>query len=145
MNIITAEKEHLDGMVALERECFSRPWSEQSFTSEMESADARVAVAVEGEELLGFAILHRMGYEAELFNIAVWPEKRGRGIGKALLDDVMNNARENDVESVFLEVRATNEPAKKMYEAAGFKVCGVRKNYYDDPVEDAILMEAEIC
>lgn len=144
MKIIKAEQEHLDSMVALEQECFSIPWSRQSFIAEMESPDAHVVVAVE-EEVLGFAIFHRLGDEGELFNIAVWPKYRGKGTGAALLQDVFKNARQNGVNRIFLEVRRSNEPAEKMYRSAGFQVCGVRKNYYEAPVEDAVLMEAEIC
>ena len=145
MKIIKAEESHLDVMVELERECFSRPWSRQSFISEIESPDAYVAAAVEGDELLGFAIFHRMGYEGELFNIAVWPQFRGRGTGWELLKSVFENAEENGVERIYLEVRAGNVPARKMYEKAGFRQCGIRKNYYEAPTEDAVLMEAEIC
>ena len=145
MKIVKAEAEHLDAMVALEQECFTTPWSRNSFASEMENDDAHVTVAMDGEEVLGLALFHRMGYEGELYNIAVWPKYRGRGIGKALLQDVMENAKKNEVTRIYLEVRRSNDPAREMYRKAGFQICGIRKNYYEAPVEDAVLMEAEIC
>jgi len=145
MNIVRASAEQLDAMVALEQLCFSRPWSRQSFAYELESGDAYVAAAMEGETLVGFAILHRMADEGELFNIAVDPAFRGRGAGRALLDAVLAQAPAMGVRRLYLEVRRSNEAARTLYRGAGFQVCGTRKNYYEGPTEDAVLMEVELC
>ena len=144
INIVKVQEHHLPAILRLERQCFTLPWSENSFRFEMESPDAHFAAAEEAGELLGFCIMHRMCDEGEIFNVAVSPEKRRLGVGNALIKDALCAAKRMGVKRLFLEVRKSNEIARRLYEKNGFSVCGVRKNYYDAPKEDAILMDAEL-
>ena len=142
--ITCARPEHMPGILALEKECFSLPWSEKSFLFELESHDAHFTVAEEGEKLCGFCILHRLCDDGEIFNVAVSPEKRRHGVGGALIDDALRAAKAMEIKRIYLEVRKSNDPAQKLYRKYGFSICGIRKNYYDDPKEDAVLMDAEV-
>lgn len=144
IDIVKVQERHLPAILELENRCFSVPWSENGFRFEMESPDAHFAAAEENGELLGFCILHRMCDEGEIFNVAVSPEKRRLGIGDALISDAMYSAGRMGIKRLFLEVRRSNEAARNLYTKHGFAVCGVRKNYYDAPKEDAILMDAEL-
>ncbi len=144
MEIIRARNELIDSIMEIERRCFSIPWSVNSVRFELESADAIFPVAVEEGRVLGFGILHKIGDEGELFNLAVTEERRGRGIGAALLDAALLQAKEMGVKKVYLEVRRSNTPARRLYESRGFAVCGMRKNYYEEPREDAMLMDLEL-
>ena len=144
MKILRAEEKHIDAMLDLERACFSRPWSRQGIEYEVKSPDAAVAAAMDGDNLIGFAIVHRVADEGELFNIAVNPNHRGKGIGRELLACVTDKARLLGARRLYREVRRSNESALALYRGAGWQVCGVRKNYYEAPAEDAILMEVEL-
>ena len=144
MEIVRARNEFMDSIMEIERECFSIPWSENSIRFELASADAIFPVAVEDGQVLGFGILHKIGDEGELFNLVVSEERRGEGIGAALLDAALLQAKGMGVEKVYLEVRRSNTPARKLYESRGFAVCGMRKNYYEEPREDAMLMDLEL-
>ncbi len=98
-------------------------------------------VAVSGEEVAGFAVLRRTGEEYELLNLAVAPERRRRGVGRRLVAAVLERAPG----PVFLEVRASNEAARRLYEACGFRPVGLRRNYYRNPTESAIVMRFQSC
>ena len=143
--VITAAREDmLDAMLKIERESFSAPWPRTGFVSEMESEDSLVLAAETDGALAGFAVLHMFGDEAELYNIAVAHEFRRRGIGEKLLKSVLEDGRSRGVAAVFLEVRDSNSGARAMYGKFGFEVCGRRRNYYDGPVEDAIIMRLDL-
>ena len=145
MKIRQARPEDMDAIVSLEQATFSRPWSRQSLQYELDSPDSWFAAAVdENGSLWGFAIMHAVGDEGEIFNIAVAGEKRRQGIGSALMGSVMEKAALMGVEHIYLEVRRSNEGAQALYRKYGFCVGGIRKNYYDDPREDAVLMDAEV-
>ena len=144
VEIRRARPEDLEPVTELEQRCFSRPWSYQSFAFELGSRDAWFSVAEDGGRIVGFAILHRFIDEAELFSIAVDEEYRRRGVGDMLLTDVIGGARLHGMVKVFLEVRQSNSAARSMYLKHGFEVYGLRRNYYDDPKEDAMLMELRL-
>ena len=131
----------LDTMVEIEKECFTVPWSRQSIEFELVSPDSAAIVAVDGEKLAGFAVLHRFVDEGELFNIAVKEDFRRRGIADALMAEVLSCARAWELRRVMLEVRKSNAAARALYSKHGFEVMGMRPGYYDLPKEDAILME----
>ncbi len=98
-------------------------------------------VAAVGREVAGFAVLRRTGGEYELLNLAVAPERRRRGIGRRLVAAALEKA----AGPVYLEVRASNEAARKLYEACGFRPVGIRENYYRNPTESAIVMRFQSC
>ena len=136
---------HLSQIAALEKVCFpADPWSGELFRAALESPHA-VLLAAEGEngEVLGYAVLSAVLDEGNLDNIAVAPCVRRQGVADALLSALMDFGRER-LSVLMLEVRASNLPAIALYEKHGFVPVGRRKNYYDAPKEDAILMTLEL-
>jgi ribosomal-protein-alanine N-acetyltransferase len=95
-------------------------------------------------KLLGFAAFHRVADEAELRNIAVDPEHQRRGVGKALLEEARKRLLGAGSKRVFLEVRASNNPALGLYYSVGFALCLLRRNYYRDPPEDGCVLSLEL-
>lgn len=143
--IIPMTKEHLPQVAALEKVCFpADPWSEGVFRSALDSPDTSILLA-EGEDgiLWGYAVLFTVLDEGNLDNIAVAPEFRRQGVADALLSVLTGLCREQGTARLFLEVRASNVPALALYRKYGFAEVGRRKNYYEKPREDAVLMTLE--
>lgn len=141
IQIIPMTKEHLPAVAALEQVCFpADPWSVELFQAALDNPNTSILLA-EGENgaVLGYAVLSVVLDEGNLDNIAVAPEARRRGVADALLDILTGFGREH-LTALMLEVRASNTPAAALYKKHGFAVVGRRKNYYDAPREDAILM-----
>ena len=124
----------------IEKLCFSHPWSEATLISEMKNRFSDFFGAFSGEELAGYIGGRTIAGETEIFNVAVAPKFRRNGIGKALIEKFIETVREKETQQIFLEVRASNLPAISLYEKSGFAFFGIRKDYYDDPKENAILM-----
>lgn len=124
----------------IEKLCFSHPWSKAIMESEMKSPYADFFGAFCGGELAGYIGGRTVAGETEVFNVAVAPGFRRKGIGKSLVEKFIETVRDKKTEAVFLEVRASNLSAINLYEKEGFVFCGLRKDYYDDPKENAILM-----
>lgn len=142
-----ATVDDLDAIVAIERASFSDPWPRGAFLSLVRRADAHVLVAMPdpasaaGEPaVLGYAIAWFIVGEGEVGNVAVHPGARGRGIGARLLDEALAEARRREAEVVFLEVRESNEPARRLYASRGFVEVGRRRRYYRRPDEDALIL-----
>lgn len=123
----------------LEEEIFSDPWSERS-VADCICRGGMCFVAVSGEELFAYVIGMLIAPEGEIYRVAVREDKRQRGIGYRLLDYAAKTERGRGLETLFLEVRSKNVPAIRLYEAYGFKRISVRKDYYRDPDDDAIVM-----
>jgi ribosomal-protein-alanine N-acetyltransferase len=98
------------------------------------------SVAVRDDEVLGYSIAWQIADEAELANLAVAPAARGAGIGRALLDDLLQAIETRGGATVYLEVRESNEAAKALYRSRGFEEVGRRKGYYNRPPEDAVIL-----
>jgi ribosomal-protein-alanine N-acetyltransferase len=149
LSIRRATLEDLDRILDVDAACFSRPWSAISFRS-LIAADHVVFLVAEIREgggaadVVGHGTLMRMADEAELATLAVAPEQRGRGIGGELLDRLLRAALDMGVRSVFLEVRASNEGAIALYRVRGFRHVGVRRQYYDRPPEDALVLRLRL-
>ena len=124
----------------IEKLCFSHPWSEATMISEMKSPFADFIGAFSEGELAGYIGGRTIAEETEIFNVAVAPKFRRNGIGKALIEKFIETVREKETEAIYLEVRTSNLGAINLYERAGFVFCGIRRDYYDDPKENAILM-----
>ena len=140
ISVRNALPEDLPEITEIEKRCFSTPWSESAFRSQLASNPVFKAMIVDGE-IAGYAIIDtQILPESELFNIAVAPEYRGKGLSKMLMDSVLEDAQKRGAETVLLEVRASNTAAIGLYEKYGFVQNGVRKGYYSCPKEDAILM-----
>ena len=144
MVITDAKKQDIDGIMEIERSSFSVPWGESGMIFEIDSEDAYVPVLRDGGEILGFAVLHMFENEGELFNIAVKKEHRGKKAGKKLLISLIKFAERQRLERIFLEVRESTLPARGLYTKAGFRELGVRKNYYDHPKENAVMMVYDV-
>ena len=133
--------EHLPAVAALETVCFpADPWSESVYRAALDNPAVAILLA-QGEDgaLLGYAVLSTVLDEGNLDNIAVAPEARRRGIADALLSALTAFGREH-LACLMLEVRSSNAPAIALYEKHGFAAVGRRKNYYELPKEDAVLM-----
>ena len=140
-HIIPMTAGHLPQVAALEKICFpADPWSEALFRAALENPGAAILLAL-GEDgaPLGYAVLSTVLDEGNLDNIAVAPAYRRQGVADALLSVVTGFGREH-LSRLMLEVRASNAPAIALYEKYGFAAVGRRKNYYDAPREDAVLM-----
>ena len=117
------------------------PWDEKSVLTYFLREDTLFVVEEEpGTGLIGFAALLMTPPESDVLDIVVEESRRGRGIGTKLLDTLCDQALLRGVDTVFLEVRPSNAPARRIYEKLGFEETGIRKNYYTDPAEDAITM-----
>ena len=134
-------RRHLRGVMAIERQLYPRPWSPNLFLSEMsESRNRCYLVARMDREVVGYAGMICYGDEAHVTNIAVDPEHQRHKIASRLLHDVIRQAVEMGAQAVSLEVRVTNWGAQRLYGRFGFRPVGVRKNYYQEINEDALIM-----
>jgi ribosomal-protein-alanine N-acetyltransferase len=135
----------LDGVMAIEEVSFPTPWSREMFLEDFprDFSDTLVAAGAE-DEVLGYAVCWTLAGESHLLNIAVHPARRGRGIGRALLSECIRRAAGAGASRVFLEVRAGNEAAQRLYRSMGFEFRGIRKGYYTDTGEDAVIFDREV-
>lgn len=128
----------------LEERAFSTPWRADTFRTLLERPGAELHVLEAGGEVAGYAVLWCILDQGELANIAIREEDRGRGFGGLLLDRVLEIAASRGVRSLFLEVRASNEAAGRLYQSRGFREIGRRKGYYERPREDARVLEKRL-
>jgi ribosomal-protein-alanine N-acetyltransferase len=134
-------RRHLRGVMAIERQVYPRPWSPNLFLSEMtESKNRCYLVARIDREVVGYAGMICYGEEAHVTNIAVDPLHHRQKIATRLLHDLIVEGIQMGAEAVSLEVRVTNWGAQRLYGAFGFRPIGVRKNYYQEINEDALIM-----
>ena len=135
--------EDIPEVLHLEREAFGQmAWHAGDFEAAIASkCDFPLVIRTTG--LAGYAVLRIIAPEAEVENICVAPACRRSGVGEALMEEMLRLAAERDAERIFLEVRAHNEPAKALYRKRGFVESYRRKNYYQGPTEDAIIMMKE--
>lgn len=133
--------EDIDGVLEIEHASFPTPWSREAFFNEVEKNHFATYLVVEHQDrLIGYCGLWVIIDEAHITNIAVLPEYRGNKIGELLLRQVMHLSRALGAKSITLEVRISNNRAKRLYEKLGFQEGGIRKNYYTDNNEDAMVM-----
>lgn len=135
------KRRHLRGVMAIERQVYPRPWSPNLFLSEMAEARNRCyLVARMDREVVGYGGLICYGEEAHVTNIAVDPVQHRHKIGTRLLHDLLKNAIAMGAKAISLEVRVSNYGAQRLYGRFGFRPVGVRKNYYQEINEDALIM-----
>ena len=142
VNIVPMNADHLDELERLERICFSRPWSRKMLAEELDNACAAFLVAEEPEtkQVLGYAGVLVMADEGYITNVAVFPEYRRQGIAAQIIKVFCDFAQGNHLAFLTLEVRPTNTAAIELYRSFGFEEVGRRKNYYDLPKEDALIL-----
>ena len=142
VKIVPMAAEHLDRLEQLERMCFSRPWSKKMLAEEQDNQCAAFLVAVEPEteKAVGYAGLLVVADEGYITNVAVDPSCRRQGVAAQLLQVFDNFAKGNHLAFLTLEVRPSNAAAIALYEGFGFREVGRRRNYYDLPKEDALIL-----
>ena len=134
----------IPSVVEIEKECFSLPWSEKSFEDSLSREDTLFLVCEDEEIVTGYIGLYLSFDEASVTNVAVASKVRKKGYGEALVEKSKELAKAAGAECIFLEVRQSNVPALSLYKKLGFEELGIRKNFYEHPVEDAIIMKVGI-
>ena len=141
VRIVPMAAEHLDEVAELEKICFSDPWSRNLLAESLKDELSAFLVALdEGGHVAGYAGVKVVLDEGYIDNIAVRPDCRRRGVAGQLLQVFLNFAAANRLAFLTLEVRPSNTPAIALYEKYGFRTVGRRKNYYEHPTEDAVIM-----
>ena len=143
MNYLLMTSEHVAQVAALEKACFSMPWSENSITAELSNPLSLWVVAVDGNMVAGYVGSQAVMGEADMMNLAVLPSYRRQGVGRCLVSELVAKLTAREVYSLTLEVRASNEAAVKLYDSLGFVQVGRRPNYYVAPKEDALILRKE--
>ncbi len=131
-------------LAAIEAENSLTPWDENGLFTYFIRNDTLFLVAEEDGEVLGFLGILLIPWESEVLEITVKRSARNRGLGGALMDEAKRRLPEKKVTVIYLEVRESNAPARHLYEKQGFAEEGVRKRYYTDPVEDAVIMSCHL-
>lgn len=142
VKIVPMTADHLEELEKLERICFSRPWSRKMLAEELENQCAAFLVAEDSVSgrVLGYAGLMVVADEGYITNVAVFPEYRRQGIAAQILQVFLQFAAANHLAFLTLEVRPNNAAAIALYQGFGFEEVGRRKNYYDLPKEDALIL-----
>ncbi len=140
MQIEMMNKGHIDGIMEIENESFAIPWSRSSIEKELKNNFAIYAVAIENNKVLGYGGMWHVVNEGHITNIAVHKDYRRKGIGQAIIEKLVEIAEEKEMIGLTLEVRKSNTPALELYKKNGFKLEGIRPEYYEDNKEDAYIM-----
>lgn len=140
MKIRPMTKEDCTIVAEIEAASFSMPWSLAAFEQSAEDERYCSLVAEHDGEILGYCMFIAVLDEAEIPNVCVAEAARKRGVGKQLMLALLKEAEKRGVSSLYLEVRKSNEAAQRLYHSVGFREIGIRKNFYEQPQEDALLM-----
>ena len=144
MEITKMNEAHVASVAAIEKECFGpAAWSERSVASELTNKLALWLVAVDGGTVAGYVGSQTVCDETDMMNVAVTSDFRRRGIGEELVNALVAELKAMGSRSLTLEVRASNTPAISLYQKLGFAQTGLRKNYYRNPKEDALILRKE--
>ena len=133
-------EEYVDQVCVLEEEAFSMPWHKESFLEMIANENACYLVALVGEEVVASCGLRHIVGEGEITNVVTKNTMRGKGIGRQILLRLLEEGAKLGAEAFTLEVRVSNAPAIHLYGSLGFVSEGVRKNFYEEPTEDALIM-----
>jgi [ribosomal protein S18]-alanine N-acetyltransferase len=131
-------------VVRIENESYSVPWSDSTFRGLLRRRDAELVVATVNEKVIGYAVFWCVLDQGELGNVAVTGSHRGAGVGDRLVAEVIRRAAHRGIREIFLEVRPSNAVARRLYERFGFTHVGRRRNYYQEPVEDALVLRRPV-
>lgn len=144
MIIREMQGDDLEQVALIEATNFSTPWTEQDFRVYLDREDGLFLVAEEGGQILGYCGVILVAPEGDITNVSVSLESRGKGAGKALVQEMLRRTEAAGVDTLFLEVRKSNAVAISLYSRQGFAEIGIRKNYYEKPVEDALIMSRSV-
>jgi [ribosomal protein S18]-alanine N-acetyltransferase len=134
----------LESIMAIERASFAYPWSQRFFLQELRVSCARSTLAMIDDYPAGYIIYWLLPGEVDIHNLAVHPSHRRQGLGRLLLQAVIDEARREGRQRITLEVRKSNESAQRLYQSTGFVQRGIRRGYYSDDGEDAVVMVLEL-
>lgn len=143
MEYVLMDRCHVAAVAQLEKLCFSDPWSANAISSELDNPLSLWVVATDGEALAGYVGSQSVMGWADMMNLAVAPSYRRQGIAEQLVRELICRLQANQVTCLTLEVRASNEPAYRLYEKLGFLEVGRRPGYYRNPREDALILRKE--
>jgi len=143
MIITNMNQSHVTQVAEMEKLCFSDPWSERSIASELDNPLSLWLVAEENGKVLGYVGSQTVIDESDMMNIAVHPDCRRRGIANALITQLIEGLKKKGSRMLTLEVRTSNTSAISLYSGFGFAQVGLRKNYYRNPKEDALILRKE--
>lgn len=139
-NILELKNEDVLMVAEIEKECFSKPWSEKAIKAVINNDLSYFVVAKVGNEVVGYGGMYSVMGEGYIYNIAVKRKYRKFGIGTNIVNELVNYSKIKSLNFLSLEVRKSNSPAINLYSNCGFEYVGNRKNFYTDPIEDAIIM-----
>jgi ribosomal-protein-alanine N-acetyltransferase len=140
-----AARDDVPAIVGIERAAFSDPWSARSFGEALDRSTIFFSCARrDGVGVVGYVVAWFVADEGEIANLAVAPSAWGMGVGRALLDATLDEAERRRISAVYLEVRVSNDRARRLYESRGFEEVGRRRGYYRRPVEDAIVLRRSL-
>jgi ribosomal-protein-alanine N-acetyltransferase len=143
IEIIRMSREHLSAVAEIEQISFSDPWSVESLEL-MLGEQATGLVAIEDGKLLGYVGMLCVLDEGQIVNVATHPDSRRRGVGRALMSAIEQLAKDRGIVFLSLEVRESNIAARSLYSSLGWVECGIRKNFYSKPTENACVMAKSI-
>jgi [ribosomal protein S18]-alanine N-acetyltransferase len=145
-----AETEDLDALAALERRCYTHPWTVRGFRDAMRRGERGAVLVARAPRrsdpergILGYCVIETVADEVHIHNLAVRPESRGGGLGRRLLELGLAMGERRGARSALLEVRESNEPAIELYRSMGFQPVAMRRNYYSQPQEDALVLRKD--
>lgn len=136
------QKSDLSAVEAIEAAVFSCPWSRQAFLQAMQQ-DTLFVVVLEQDRVVGYCGMYCSFEEGEITNVAVSPQKHHQGIGRSMMKYLLSEAQRRGICRIILEVRISNQNAIDLYKSLGFENCGIRKNFYEMPREDGMVMVLE--
>ncbi len=140
MRITPMNKNHINGVYEIEKDCFAIPWSKRAFEQELDNKLAIYVVAEEEGQILGYGGMWHIVTEGHITNIAVHRSHRRKGIGDAIIKSLLEIGKQKEMIGLTLEVRKSNEAAQALYRNNGFIIEGIRPEYYEDNKEDALIM-----
>lgn len=134
------EIDDLEQVMPIENENFSRPWTETGYFTYLIREDALFLVAELEGDIVGYCGVLILSDEGDITSVSVAKSHQGKGVGKTLVKELVERTKQVGVTTLHLEVRQSNQAAISLYQSIGFQEVGNRKNYYEDPIEDALLM-----
>ncbi len=140
-------EDDLASVLEIEHLSFPNPWRFSTFIGELGNYPFSIPFVIlhsPNERLMGYIILWFIQEEVQISNFALHPDFRRKGVGEAVLRDILHKITKEGAAEIFLEVRPSNRVARSLYEKLGFQILGMRKNYYQSPVEDALIMAKKL-